>query len=128
MKMLFFLLVVGLTAGCATNSATSEIEGPNFHEIASAWEGAHINEMIRQWGDPRVIDQDEALGGAGTATWVEYGRYFGSRRSKCQATATFGRDGIIKKIETDSVDCRRVKRSWFLGHEGFEQLERQDEK
>lgn len=94
-----------LLAACASSPESREVEpDTRFEVIARAWAGAHINDMIAVWGDPRRIEREEDKGGAGRATWAIFSKY-GNPRTRCEATATFDAAGLIRNIDVVSVNC-----------------------
>jgi len=99
--------------GCA--SAQESAPGRNdtqFERIAAEWQGADITDMIHVWRVPRLPEQDEKSGGAGTATWAIFGAYT-DRRMRCEEVAHFDEHGLIHDIDVVRINCppkRRVSR------------------
>lgn len=107
MKNTVFLLAILVLSACASSTAPQEDD--LFRSVALEWQGAHINEMIKVWGDPRQLEQFSPEGGAGVATWLVIGQ-FDKDRSRCEATALFDHEGIIRSLDVISKNCTNPKR------------------
>ena len=105
MRVIMMAALLMMFAACA--SAPEPVTGtpdPRFEQIAEEWRGAHVNDMIQVWGDPRLLEQDEANSGAGSAMWAIFSKYE-AQRTRCEATATFDAAGLIRNIDVVSVNC-----------------------
>jgi len=109
MKNSFVWVTILTLSACST---TPEVATPDpFTVIAREWQGAQIEDMIRQWGAPRELKQESETGGAGSATWVKFrgGSFSGdssaTSRTRCEAKAFFSSRGVIESIETVSRNC-----------------------
>jgi hypothetical protein len=107
MKNLTLATLILLLSACASAPATDDDD--LFRSIALEWQGAHINEMIQVWGDPRMLKQFSQKTGAGTATWLVIGQ-FDKERARCEATALFDNDGVIRSLEVISRNCKNPSR------------------
>jgi len=89
----------------------TESEPDKFTMIAEEWQGANIQEMIRVWGDPRILNEASTDSEDGVARWTYFfgggtpGTGGGSKRSRCDATAYFDSNGFIFDIEVISQNC-----------------------
>lgn len=120
MKTITTVLLAVLLAGCAGQNDPRADDV--FTNIARGWEGAHINDMIHVWGDPRLLEQDDEQGGAGFARWAIFSKY--EDRARCEATATFDDAGLIRDIEVVSVNCPPKRRVSWRENWNIEQLRR----
>jgi len=102
MRTVIAVLLATTLAACATRSGPAAEDA--FTQIARSWEGAPVEDMIRVWGNPRLLEQDEANGGAGSAMWAIFSKYE-AQRTRCEATATFDAAGLIRNIDVVSVNC-----------------------
>lgn len=116
-------LLLFLTSCSSTPETPSTEPDMRFERIASEWQGAHINDMIRVWGDPRLLEQNDERGGEGSAMWAIFSKYT-DRRTRCEATATFDAAGLIRDIEVVSINCPPPRRFSWREDWDIEQLRR----
>lgn len=113
MKNLIVLGAALVFCACASRTETGPVKMSEYSRIAETWNGAHISDMIKVWGEPKVLRQESSTGGAGSANWAyiqgrrqgQEGRMtgFGTR---CETTAHFDSTGIITKIDDSSMRCK----------------------
>jgi hypothetical protein len=123
MKNLTAVTLILLLSACASAPATEDAD--LFTSMALEWQGAHINEMIEVWGDPRMLEQFSNETGAGTATWIVIGQ-FDKERARCQATALFDNDGVIRSLEVISKNCKNPSRGMPNFYGDIDALKRPD--
>lgn len=112
-----FPIIISLSltlVACTSQPETRELD--IFTSIAKNWQGANINEMIKVWGDPRTLNQESPMAGAGTANWAHFagGGAVGGpavQRMRCEATVSFDAQGIITTIDVISQNCKPDRRS-----------------
>jgi len=115
MRTVITVLLATTLAACATHDGPAAEDA--FTEIARSWEGAAVEDMIRVWGNPRLLEQDESQGGAGSAMWAIFSKYE-AQRTRCEATAAFDATGLIRDVAVVSVNCPPERP--FIGRENWD--------
>lgn len=120
MNRLPFALIMLIGVGCAVPVYTND-NPDEFVDIAVAWNGAHIKDMISVWGQPNGRFAEPSEYTFGYASWVfdesiaiqeAHEKQLAKRRATAEQNARITCDGTVDQwgnVSADNCETRKVE-------------------